>query len=131
GGGLILLLFALEMVMGSKSKEDNTTGKEPSVDIAVFPLAMPLMATPQGLVAIITVTAAIPGTQDTLLIMGAILAVMAINFIFLLGAHRILGLIGPSALKVVGGIVGLLLVALAIQLMIWGLTDLGVLEELT
>ena len=89
------------------------------------------MATPQGLVAIITVTAAIPGTQDTLLIMGAILAVMAINFIFLLGAHRILGLIGPSALKVVGGIVGLLLVALAIQLMIWGLTDLGVLAEVT
>ena len=129
-GGLILLLYALEMVMGSKSKEDDNTGAATSTDIGVYPLAMPLMATPQGLVAIATVTAATPGTQEVLLVIGLILAIMAFNFIFLLGAHRILSLIGASALNVVARIVGLLLVALAVQLMIWGLTDLGVLEKL-
>ena len=129
-GGLILILFALEMVMGSKSKEDDTAGAAASTDIGVYPLAMPLMATPQGLVAIATVSAATPGAQEVLLVIGLILAIMAFNFIFLLGAHRILSLIGPSALNVVARIVGLLLVALAIQLMIWGLTDLEVLEKL-
>lgn len=129
-GGLILLLFALKMVMGSKSTENDTTGVEPSTDIGVFPLAMPLMATPQGLVAIVTVTAATPGTQELVPIIGLILAVMAFNFVFFLGAHRILGAIGPSALRVVSAVVGLLLVALAVQLMIWGLTDLGVLERI-
>jgi len=101
-----------------------------SPNIAVYPLAMPLMATPQGLVAIVTLTAAAPGTSELVLMIGLILGIMAFNFIFFLGAHRILSAIGPAALKVVSSIVGLLLVALAIQLMIWGLTDLGVLQEL-
>jgi multiple antibiotic resistance protein len=129
-GGIILLLYALEMVIGSKSQEGSKTDVELSPNIAVFPLAMPLMATPQGLVAIVTLTAAAPGTSEVALMIGLILGVMAFNFIFLLGAHKILSAIGPAALKVVSSIVGLLLVALAIQLMIWGLTDLGVLQEL-
>ena len=129
-GGLILMLYALEMVIGSKSQESSKTDVELSPNIAVFPLAMPLMATPQGLVAIVTLTAAAPGTSEVALMIGLILGVMAFNFIFLLGAHKILSAIGPAALKVVSSIVGLLLVALAIQLMIWGLTDLGVLQEL-
>ncbi len=129
-GGIILMLYALEMVIGSKSQESSKTDVELSPNIAVFPLAMPLMATPQGLVAIVTLTAAAPGTSEVALMIGLILGVMAFNFIFLLGAHKILSAIGPAALKVVSSIVGLLLVALAIQLMIWGLTDLGVLQEL-
>jgi small neutral amino acid transporter SnatA (MarC family) len=46
----------------------------------------------------------------------------------LLGADRIIRLIGPSALQVVARIVGLLLVGLAVQLMMWGLVDLNILE---
>lgn len=56
-GGLILLLFALDMVMGSEKKAEDGDAL-PSADIAIYPLAMPLMATPQGLVAITTVVAA-------------------------------------------------------------------------
>ena len=128
-GGLILMLFALEMVIGGKSNDSADAGPV-SEDIGVFPLAIPLMATPQGLVAVVTITATTPGTQELALVIGLILAVMAINFVFFLGAHRILGAIGPSALKVVSVVVGLLLVSLAVQLMIWGLTDLGALEAL-
>ncbi len=130
GGGIILMLYALEMVLGSKSEEGVKSDVELSPNIAVFPLAMPLMATPHGLVAIVTLTAAAPGTKEVGLMIASILAVMVFNFVFLLGAHKILSLIGPAALKVVSVIVGLLLVALGIQLMIWGLTDLGVLQEL-
>ncbi|WP_340112729.1 MarC family protein [Maribellus mangrovi] len=130
-GGLILLLYALEMVIGGDSKKDDVKEDiEVSSDIAVFPLAMPLMATPQALVALTTVTASKPETSELLLIVGLIFGVMILNFFFLLGANKILGAIGPAALKVVSVIVGLLLAALAIQLMIWGLTDLGVLEAL-
>ena len=130
GGGLILALFALEMVLGSKSQEAPNTDLAASTNIAVYPLAMPLMVTPQGLVAIVTLTAAAPGTSEMVLMIGLILGIMTFNLIFLLGAQRILGAIGPAALKVVSVIVGILLVSLAIQLMIWGLTDLGVLQEL-
>lgn len=130
GGGIILMLYALEMVLGGKSEEGAKSDVELSPNIAVFPLAMPLMATPHGLVAIVTLSAGAPGTSEMVYMIGAILAVMAFNFVFLLGANKILGAIGPAALKVVSVIVGLLLVALGIQLMIWGLTDLGVLQEL-
>jgi multiple antibiotic resistance protein len=130
GGGLILVLFALEMVLGSQSQEAPKTDSAASTNIAVYPLAMPLMATPQGLVAIVTLTAAAPGTSEMVLMIGLILGIMTFNFVFFLGAHRILSAIGPAALKVVASIVGLLLVALAVQLMIWGLTDLGALQEL-
>jgi len=130
GGGIILMLYALGMVLGSKSEEGANADVKLSPNIAVFPLAMPLMATPHGLVAIVTLAAAVPGTTEVALMIAAILAVMAFNFVFLLGAHKILSAIGPAALKVVSVIVGLLLVALGIQLMIWGLTDLGVLQEL-
>ncbi len=56
-GGLILLLFALHMVLGEEKKGDAEVAN-PSTDIAVYPLAMPLMATPQGIVAIVTIVAA-------------------------------------------------------------------------
>ena len=61
GGGLLLVLFALEMVLGSKSPEAPKTALAASTNIAVYPLAMPLMVTPQGLVAIVTLTAGAPG----------------------------------------------------------------------
>jgi multiple antibiotic resistance protein len=130
GGGIILMLYALEMVLGNKSEEGSNAEVKLSPNVAVFPLAMPLMATPHGLVAIVTLTAAAPGTTEVVYMILAILAVMVFNFFFVLGAHKILSAIGPAALKVVSVIVGLLLVALGIQLMIWGLTDLGLVQEL-
>jgi multiple antibiotic resistance protein len=129
-GGLILLLYALSMVMGDESNKSSHAGTVQSTDIGIYPLAMPLMATPQGLVAIVTITATATSTNEVLLVAGLILGIMAFNFVFLLVAHRIIGLIGPSALQIVARIVGLLLVALAVQLMIWGLGDLGVLEKM-
>jgi multiple antibiotic resistance protein len=129
-GGLILLLYALSMVIGDESNHGDHDRTAQSTDIGIYPLAMPLMATPQGIVAIVTITATATSINEVLLIAGLIFGVMAFNFVFLLAAHRIISLIGPSALQVVTRIVGLLLVALAVQLIIWGLGDLGVLEKM-
>jgi multiple antibiotic resistance protein len=129
-GGLILLLYALSMVMGGESNHDDHAHTAQSTDIGIYPLAMPLMATPQGIVAIVTITATATSTNEVLLIAGLVLGVMAFNFFFLLAAHRIIGLMGPSALQIVASIVGLLLAALAVQLMIWGFEGLGVLEKM-
>jgi multiple antibiotic resistance protein len=62
-GGLILLLFALRMVMGEDKNSHEPEG--PVTDsIAIYPLAMPLMATPQGIVAVVTLAAARPGLSN-------------------------------------------------------------------
>jgi multiple antibiotic resistance protein len=57
-GGIILLLVALDMVMGGSHEDESEKPKALSPDMAVFPLAMPMMATPQGLVAITVLVAA-------------------------------------------------------------------------
>ncbi|MGB2933305.1 MAG: MarC family protein [Methyloceanibacter sp.] len=127
-GGLILLLFALGMVMGEPKKAEAVEGK-PSVNIAVYPLAMPLMATPQGIVAIVTLIAAMPGLKGIATVGGSAAVILVINLLTLLYIDRIIALIGPAALQIVARVVGLLLAALAVQLMIMGFTDIGIVPK--
>ena len=135
-GGAILFVFALNLVI---SEEKETSADEPpstpSLDIAAFPLAVPLLASPQGLVAIVAIEATLhqgmttEAIVDVGILVGLILAIMAINLGILLGAERIFAKITPAFLKVVMRIVGLMLCALAVQLMIYGFDGLGLIPD--
>jgi multiple antibiotic resistance protein len=129
-GGIILLLVALHMVMGESGKEGAVGGAvgEPSLSIAVYPIALPMLATPQGIVAIVALTAAATGAQLVLIVVFS-LAIMAFNLLVLLAAGRIVRVIGESGVQIMAKIAGILLAALAIQLMLLALQDLGVLER--
>ena len=127
-GGLILFVFALHLVLGEDhAEEPGAERKMPSLDIAAYPLAVPLMASPQGLVAIVTISVAKPGLLNTLVLLGLVLVQMGINMAFLLAADRIFKKVSPAVLKVVMRIFGLLLCGLAVQLVILGMQKLGVL----
>jgi len=128
-GGIILLLFALHMVMGDESADPEGKPKQVSLNIAVYPLAMPMMATPQGLVAITALTAGAENTGQVIAIAVIVAAIMVFNLICLLLADRIIKALGPSTLLIVAKIAGLLLCALAIQLMILGFSDLGIIDK--
>jgi multiple antibiotic resistance protein len=127
-GGLILMLVAINMVMGDGSSPADPDGPGPSTDIAVFPLAIPMMATPQGIVLITTFAATTTNVSESLTLSGLILGIMAFNLVFLLAADKIIAGIGPSILQVITRILGLLLLGLAVQMMMWGLVDLNLLE---
>lgn len=127
-GGLILLLFALHMVLGEE-KKGQAEDVAPSADIAVYPLAMPLMATPQGIVAIVTVAAGAQTMGDVAILLVLALIVLAINLIVLLLADKIIKFVGPGALMIIGKVVGILLAGLAVQLMISAGTDLGLIAK--
>jgi multiple antibiotic resistance protein len=128
-GGIILFVFALQLVLGEDHSDDGTKGlaHAPSLDIASFPLAVPLMASPQGLVALVAIAAAQPGLRTQLLLFVLVLVMMAFNLVFLLFADRIFSKISPGVLKVVMRVFGLLLCGLAVQLVIVGLQKQGVL----
>ena len=126
-GGLILLLFALGMVMDDDEKGHRPEGPV-TIAVATYPLAMPLMATPQGIVAVVTLAAAKPGLSNMIVLIVVSLAIMGLNLVILLSANKILGKGSGGATQVVGRIVGLLLAGLAMQLMILGLTDLGLIR---
>lgn len=127
-GGLILLLFALHMVLGEE-KKGQAEEVGPSPNIAVYPLAMPLMATPQGIVAIVTIAAGAQTMGDIAILLVLALIILAINLIVLLLADKIIAAIGPAALMIIGKIVGILLAGLAVQLMISAGIDLGLIAK--
>jgi multiple antibiotic resistance protein len=126
-GGLILFAFALNMVLGGGEDEAAGTDKDPE-KIAAFPLAMPLMATPIGIVALTLLSATFNDDTTALIITGVILlVVMVINLIILLTESRILKYVDAQAVGVAERILGILLAALAVQTIINGLIAIGAL----
>ncbi len=135
GGGIIVLLFSLDMVMGSKQESKDGAGSpeeqnaQPSLDIAAYPLAIPLMASVSGLVAIVSLLAQRDDLGALLFLAGVIVAIMAINYVCLRCCRYIVRAVGPAALQVVGKIMGVILTALAVELILMGLIGLGLIAK--
>jgi multiple antibiotic resistance protein len=134
GGAIIVLRFSLDMVMGNdKAKKHGANSDEKdeptSLDIAVYPLAIPLMASISGLVAIVSLLALGDDLKSMLFLTVVILAIMAINFACLRSCRYIVNGLGPSALQVIGKLMGVILTALAVELIVMGLVGLRIVEK--
>jgi multiple antibiotic resistance protein len=131
-GGLLLFLIAIDMVFARHSGGTGTTDEEEVEarqrdDIAVFPLAMPLLAGPGAISAVILLTT---GTTTDLEFWAVLLAVVVILFLAwltLLVAIPIQRLLGVTGLAVVSRMVGILLAALAVQFVFDGVKASGLL----
>ena len=135
GGGIIVLCFSLEMVMGSKEEGKPGGGgsepknAQPSLDIATYPLAIPLMASVSGLVAIVSLLAQRDDLGALLFLASVIVAIMVINYLCLCSCKYIVRAVGPVALQVVSKIMGVILTALAVELILMGLFGLGLIAK--
>lgn len=126
-GGAILFIFAVTMVLSSGPHDDHGASEKDPTQIAVFPLAMPLMATPIGIVYLTIWSVTFDEADVTLLIIALmLLLVMLINLGVLLLESRILKYIDPQAFGVAERILGILLAALAVQTILIGLRELGI-----
>lgn len=128
GGGVILFVFAVNLVLGDGHQSVNNQAGGDASDIAVFPLAMPLMASPIGIVTLTTASAVNADRPQVLLgIAALLLVVMLINLTVLLLVERVLHVIPRQALQAAERILGILLAALAVETILNGLRALGVL----
>jgi multiple antibiotic resistance protein len=126
-GGIILFIFAVGMVLSSGGNNDHGADKKDPSKIAVFPLAMPLMATPIGIVYLTVLSVTFDEADVTLIVIAVMmLLVMLINLGVLLGESKILKYIDPDAFGVAERILGILLAALAVQTILHGLRELGI-----
>jgi multiple antibiotic resistance protein len=129
-GGIIVLLFSLESVLGrgGKDNRDNWADGDPmqrAMEIAVYPLAVPLMASVSGLVAIVSLVAQSKDFAGLLFLTGTIVVIMALDYLCLRSCHYLVRVLGQTTLQVVGKVMGVILAALAVELMLMGLAGLG------
>jgi multiple antibiotic resistance protein len=116
-GGLLLFAIAFEMVFGQRV--ERKTGQSPGAQaqhIAAFPLAIPLMAGPGALTAMILLAGRMDGNWMGLaLLLLVMVAVLAITLAVFLASQQIDRLMGTQAQVVMGRLLGVLLAALAVQ----------------
>ncbi|MEU7588976.1 MULTISPECIES: MarC family protein [unclassified Micromonospora] len=111
-GGLLLVLVALELLTG---KTDGPSADATS-NIALVPLGTPLLAGPGAIVATMLFVQQADGFGDFTAIAVAILAVMLAVWIVLRFSGGIVKILRPGGIEVLTRIAGLLLAAIAVQL---------------
>ena len=111
-GGLLLMLVALELLTGKQETPEDV----PDVNVALVPLGTPLLAGPGAIVATIVFVRGTRGTGDGLAVAAGILAVHVVLFLALRFANVILRVIREGGVLLVTRISGLLLMAIAVQL---------------
>ena len=118
-GGLLLMLVALEMLRGS----DFPVG-DSGEDVALVPLATPLVAGPGAIATSIVLWRAHPGAGGHLAVIAAIIAAVACVGVALIVAERVTRATSPAILNFLTRVFGLLLSAIAVQLVVDGVRSL-------
>jgi len=111
-GGLLLLLVALELLV----ERERTDEERLETNVALVPLGTPLIAGPGAIAATIVFTREAHGFHDALSIAGALVAVLICIYLALRFSAQVLKLLRPSGIQVLTRIFGLLLSAIAVQL---------------
>ena len=128
-GGLILLLLALNMVMGgrSKSAESDEEALNP-MSLAVSPLAIPLTLNPVGIVTLVVASSEVKDLPSSIAVVVMIAIIAVIDLGILYGSNFVAKYLSEAMIELFEVILGIFLGALAIQLMLNGLADLGIIS---
>ncbi len=124
-GGIMLFVIALDMVFEKRTQRreeraDRIKATPEVEDVSVFPMAMPMIAGPGSIATIMLLMARAEGTSQTLVILGALAAVMLLTLSALAAAGPLMKLLGTRVEAVITRLLGVLLAALAAQYVIDG-----------
>lgn len=123
-GGIVLFLFALTMIFGdSKPDEEIKSVKDPA-EIAVYPMAMPSIASPGAMLAVVLLTKnseySIFEQVQSSLVMVSVLVVVLVLLLLSTKVQRIIGSAGAS---IISRVMGLILTAVAADNIITGIKE--------
>ena len=124
-GGLLLFLQALTLTFASPGLSSLSAGEQvearEAADIAVFPLAFPLIAGPGALSAIVLLMGRGARILEGAMVIGMLLACLLLTYVALLASEPMTRWLGKTGADVVGRVSGVLLAALAVQFVFDGL----------
>lgn len=127
-GGIMLFLIALDMVFEKRTQRREERAEKvredpQAVDVAVFPMAMPMLAGPGAIASVMLLESTAAGIEGTLVVLAALVAVMALTLLALLAASPLMRSFGARVEAVITRLLGVLLAALAAQYVIDGIRN--------
>ncbi len=125
-GGIMLFMIALDMVFEKRTERREERAREiegtpEADDISVFPMAIPMIAGPGSIASIMLLAGRAQGTVETVVVFGAMTAVILLTLIALLLAGPLMRLIGAKLEAMITRLLGVILAALAVQFVLDGL----------
>ena len=121
-GGIVLFLFALTMIFGESKPDEELKLVASSKSHAVFPLAVPSIASPGAMLAGVMETEnALYTFSEQIQVTGVMLAVLMVTLVLMLGSTIISRLIGDSGASIVSRVMGLILASIAVASVLSGI----------
>ncbi len=123
-GGIILFIFGIKMLFGGDDL-GHTPGKiETEHDVAVFPMAIPSIANPGSILAIVLLTDNnVHGVLEQAVTAGILISILLLTLTLLLTANHIHRVIGNAGSQILIRVMGLLLAAMAVETVLQGIVE--------
>ncbi len=130
-GGIVLLLLALKMAVGvDQAKEEGEAADSP-IDhhqMAVYPLAIPYLLNPVGIAVLIVASSKVESIWAAVVVVALVVLVGAFDLLVFRNADKLSKRMNPTSLIISEVVFGILLTALAVELMVRGLAGFGFIE---
>ena len=129
-GGIVLFIIALSMILGPgdpETRHRSMAGKDPML-LAVFPLAVPYLLNPAGIVSLVTLSGDAGSVGLFGIVFGLLALVLALDVVVFRWANKVSEHLDESRMLVTEKVFGFLLAALGVQLALNGLSELGVIH---
>jgi multiple antibiotic resistance protein len=133
-GGIILLQIGLDMLQarqsGTRSTPEETKEGTAKEDASIIPLGMPMLAGPGAISTVMVLVGESHQVWQHVVIYSMIVLTSVTSYMILAGADRVRRYMGETGIRILMRLMGLLLVALAVQFVANGLIDFGLLKPL-
>lgn len=132
-GGLVLLQVGKDMLQAkhfaTKSTPSELQEGAAKLDASVVPLGMPLLAGPGAISTVMVLLGDAHDWWKHVVVYSAIVVTAGVSYLALVGAARVQKHLGETGMNILSRLMGLLLMALAVQFFVNGLTDLGLIRH--
>ena len=128
-GGIILVIIATTMVLGSaEAQHDKAISGADPMRIAVFPLAVPYLLNPAGVVTLVTLSAEADSPGVFAMVLALLAVVLALDVAVFRWANHVSERMDEGRMLVTEKVFGILLAALGVQLVLDGLESVGIIH---
>ncbi len=127
-GGILFFITSLDMLRGQPSRTRSSPEEEEEghhkEDVAIVPLAIPLLAGPGAIALAMVSVSNGDGWWATPVVIGSIALTLVVAYVLMRAAERFLRYLGRSGIAMLERVMGLLLAAIAVQFVVDGVREI-------